>query len=218
MDEILRMRRISPPEKSQAPDSIQVFGKEDEIQRLRLFASLDSASRRSLTCFPLCVAAFFPPSAAHASCQLRCPAPAICRALLRPASFPPFAGPTSRYALTCSPPRARPVVPHTPAIPRPPRRPAHAPPFRARPAAPRTSRRLPRPVAQRCPLARIAAERAEGSPSSPESAQINSNFPYLVKIFLDGLRFTSYLSQLHFFADSRILLKEERPRGPRKNR
>lgn len=100
------------------------------------------------------------------------------------------------------------------------------PPRRARAA--RRARAPPPRAAQRPPLAPHRAPRRASAPTAPnpapalptrsESAQINSNFPYLVKKFLDGLRFTSYLSQLHFFADSRILLKEERPRGPRKNR
>ena len=145
----------------------------------------------------------------------------LSRSALRSAPYRAFVPHPSR----ARPAHARHPAPAPPPCARPPRiafrslpraRPTHAPPSRARSAAPRTSRRLPRLVAQRRALpARVAAERA---PSSPESAQINSNFPYLVKFFLDGLRFTSYLNQLHFFADSRILLKEERPRGPRKNR
>ena len=122
--------------------------------------------------------------------------------LPRPASrFAPYRASSPHPSRTCPPSRARPAAPRM---------------RRTRPA-PRPLRCLPRSVAQRRPRPRCGG--ASGTHSVlPESAQINSNFPYLVKIFLDGLRFTSYLSQLHFFADSRILLKEERPRGPRKNR
>ena len=125
-----------------------------------------------------------------------------------------------------APPRARPRSACAPALrsapcsaPRaaaaPPRRPAAAPRIPRCVAAPRSLRPARHPA---LPPALSRATPTSALPSRAESAQINSNFPYLVKIFLDGLRFTSYLSQLHFFADSRILLKEERPRGPRKNR
>lgn len=116
--------------------------------------------------------------------------------LSRPASrFAPYRASAPHPSRTCPPSCT------LPAAPRPPRRPVpSAVPCHATPPRPRCGG-------------------ASGTHSVlPESAQINSNFPYLVKIFLDGLRFTAYLNQLHFFADSRILLKEEGPRGPRKNR
>ena len=141
--------------------------------------------------------------------------------------FSPRPRATRRVPLTVPPPR-RPELRLYPAASAPLSRAAR----RARPAvplvvpAPRlcpavlapSPRTLRRPAHHRAP--RRAAPRRPAPVSSTrfEFAQINSNFPYLVKIFLDGARFTSYLSQLHFFADSRILLKEERPRGPRKNR
>lgn len=135
-----------------------------------------------------------------APCPSRSPARRA-RAALVPGSARPVPRPCRRHA----PRRLAP----------PPRRPTLAP-HRARPRRPTPAPRAP-PRSSPC----VCSDRSRPAPALParsESAQINSNFPYLVKKFLDGLRFTSYLSQLHFFADSRILLKEERPRGPRKNR
>lgn len=125
------------------------------------------------------------------------------------ASHPRLAAPRAAPRRACT--RQLSSSPRTPAPP-PDARPAPAPPPHAAP--PPNARRLAPPPC-------VCSDRSRPAPVSStrsEFAQINSNFPYLVKIFLDGVRFTSYLSQLHFFADSRILLKEERPRGPRKNR
>lgn len=134
----------------------------------------------------------------HTPHAARRPTPAPC----------PSRSPARRARAALVPGSARPVASH----------PRLAAPRRActrqLSSSPRTLRRLAPPPC-------VCPDRSRSAPAWPtrsESAQINSNFPYLVKNFLDGLRFTSYLSQLHFFADSRILLKEERPRGPRKNR
>lgn len=149
------------------------------------------------------------------------------------------AAPAPRAALV--PGRVRPAVPcRTPCPSRSPARrarpalvPGSARPVASHPrlAAPRAAprractrqlssppRTLRRPAHHRAPRRAAPRRPAPVSLTRFEFAQINSNFPYLVKFFLDDTRFTSYLSQLHFFADSRILLKEERPRGPRKNR
>lgn len=147
----------------------------------------------------------------HAPCPSRSPARRA-RAALVPGSARPVASHPSLAA-----PRAAPRRACT-------RQLSSSPRTLRRPAAQRSRRTAPGRAAQRPPLAPppcVCSDRSRSAPAWPtrsEFAQINSNFPYLVKKFLDGLRFTSYLSQLHFFADSRILLKEERPRGPRKNR
>ncbi len=160
-----------------------------------------------------------------APCPSRSPARRA-RAALVPGSARPVASHPRLAAPRAAPRRACTRQPSS--SPRTPRRPTLAPhrarPHRARPRRPTPAPRAPaapRPAPHRAPRrasAPTAPHPAPALPARSESAQINSNFPYLVKKILDGLRFTSYLSQLHFFADSRILLKEERPRGPRKNR
>lgn len=173
---------------------------------------------------------FCAPPSRHALRSAHCPAAPAPRAALVPGSarlavpvphavpVPQSRSPCPRRACArqCSPRRLAPQ----------PCRPACRPAPRLHPAALLVASHPPPP--RRPTLAPHRAPRRASAPTAPhpapalparsESAQINSNFPYLVKNFLDGLRFTSYLSQLHFFADSRILLKEERPRGPRKNR
>lgn len=161
----------------------------------------------------------------HTPHAARRPTPAPC----------PSRSPARRARAALVPGSARPVASH-PRLAAPRAAPRRActrqlsssPRTLRRPAAQRSRRTAPGRAAQRPPLAPHRAPRRASAPTAPhpapawptrsEFAQINSNFPYLVKKILDGLRFTSYLSQLHFFADSRILLKEERPRGPRKNR
>lgn len=160
---------------------------------------------------------FCAPPSRHAPRSAHCPAAPAPRAALVPGHVRPAVpcrtpcpsrSPARRARAALVPGSARPVASH----------PRLAAPRRAcarrLSSSPRTLRRLAPPPC-------VCSDRSRPAPALPtrsESAQINSNFPYLVKKFLDGLRFTSYLSQLHFFADSRILLKEERPRGPRKNR
>lgn len=171
-----------------------------------------------------------PPRRRHTPHAARRPTPAPCpsrsparraRAALVPGSARPVASHPSLAAPRAAPRRA--CTRQLSSSPRTLRRPAAqrsrrtAPPPNARPSRPRRSSPRAPPRSSPC----VCSDRSRSAPALParsESAQINSNFPYLVKKFLDGLRFTSYLSQLHFFADSRILLKEERPRGPRKNR
>lgn len=157
-----------------------------------------------------------PRRACARQCSPRRLAPPPCRPACRPA---PRLHPAALLVASHPPPPNARAAPR-PAAPPNARRAAQRPPRRRPTPAPRAPA-APRPAHHRAPRrasAPTAPHPAPALPARSESAQINSNFPYLVKNFLDGLRFTSYLSQLHFFADSRILLKEERPRGPRKNR
>lgn len=157
---------------------------------------------------------FCAPPSRHALRSAHCPAAprAPSRACTR--QRPPCRARAARRARAALVPgSARPVASH-PRLAAPRAAPRRAC-TRQLSSSPRTPRR---PAHHRAPRRAAPRRSAPAWPTRSESAQINSNFPYLVKKILDGLRFTSYLSQLHFFADSRILLKEERPRGPRKNR